>query len=80
MSEEFDDIRNGFRAQDDKIAILREALASAGIELGEYEKGVIARWDWPTLAVVTSLVTKVAARRQYRPPDPYRPNDPYRPY
>ncbi|HEY3003399.1 MAG TPA: hypothetical protein VGJ44_13710 [Kribbellaceae bacterium] len=73
MSEDFDNLRNGFRAQDDKVAILREALASAGVELGEYEKGVIARWDWPTLAVVTSLVTKVAsatARRQgqYRMP------------
>lgn len=61
MPEEFDDLRTGYRAQADKIAILREALNSVGVELGEYEEGVIAGWDWPTLAVVASLVTRVAA-------------------
>jgi|RhiMetdeSRZDD1v2_1073273.scaffolds.fasta_scaffold12600_10 hypothetical protein len=67
MPEEFDDLRNGYRAQADKIAILREALSSVGVELGEYEEGVIAGWDWPTLAVVASLVTRVAAATAGRP-------------
>jgi hypothetical protein len=72
MSHEFDELRNGFRAQDDKVQILREALQSVGVELGEYEKAVIASWDWPTLAVVTSLVTKVASTTAQRQ-NPYRP-------
>jgi hypothetical protein len=44
------------------VIILREALRSVGVELGDYEEGVIAGWDWPTLAVVASLVTRVAAK------------------
>ena len=61
MSQNFDDLRNGYRDQAEKVNILREALRSVGVELGEYESGVIGRWDWPTLAVVASLVTRVAA-------------------
>lgn len=62
MSEDFDELRNGYRDQADKVNILREALRSVGVELGDYEEGVIAGWDWPTLAVVASLVTRVAAK------------------
>lgn len=62
MSEDFDKLRTGYRDQADKVTILREALRSVGVELGDYEEGVIAGWDWPTLAVVASLVTRVAAR------------------
>ena len=62
MSEDFDQLRNDYRDQADKVNILREALRSVGVEMGDYEEGVIAGWDWPTLAVVASLVTRVAAK------------------
>lgn len=61
MTENFDGLRSGYRDQQDKVTILRDALRSVGVELGDYEEGVIAGWDWPTLAVVASLVTRVAA-------------------
>lgn len=49
----------GFRPADENHAILIEALHAAGVELGAYDRRIVAwlaHWEWSTVAVIASWI------------------------
>ncbi|MEW1720851.1 hypothetical protein [Streptomyces sp. NPDC093109] len=53
----------GFVNGDEQRAALITALKAAGVELGTYDHHIVnwlAGWDWPTVAVITSLIHRTA--------------------
>ncbi|MEU9208514.1 hypothetical protein AB0D27_11310 [Streptomyces sp. NPDC048415] len=60
----------GFVESGEQSAVLRDTLAAARVELGEYERQVIewlSRWEWATVAVISSWVARAAAAREPAP-------------
>ncbi|MFF3884078.1 hypothetical protein [Streptomyces sp. NPDC001914] len=60
----------GFVESGEQAAILRDTLAAAGVELGEYERQAVewlSRWEWATVATICSWLARAAAAR---PPAP----------
>jgi len=69
MSEEFDDLRSGYRDRADKVTILREALRSVGVELiyGEHvwplaEPRTAGPRELPWAAILSALKPFVDSR------------------
>ncbi|AXG79659.1 hypothetical protein [Streptomyces paludis] len=53
----------GFVGDDEQHAALITALEAAGVELGTYDHRIVnwlAGSDWPTVAVITSLIHRAA--------------------
>ncbi|EST24365.1 hypothetical protein [Streptomyces roseochromogenus] len=59
-----------FHPREEQIAILRDVLNAAGVELGAYDTTIVdwlAMWDWSTFAVVASWVARAAQTREPAP-------------
>lgn len=53
----------GFSPESLQREALYAELANAGVELGTYDRRIvdwIARWDYPTVATITSLIRRTA--------------------
>ncbi|MCX3059577.1 hypothetical protein [Streptomyces beihaiensis] len=62
---------DGFEEHTVQVAILRDTLTAAGIELGAYERQIIdwlSHWEWATIAVIASWVARAAASHEPTPP------------
>jgi hypothetical protein len=56
-----DQAPTGFMPSTEQEQVLLDALGTAGVELGFYDKEMIrwvAGWDWPTVAVITSWIAR----------------------
>ncbi|MGV4984543.1 hypothetical protein ACVB8X_14065 [Streptomyces sp. NRAIS4] len=61
---------DGFEEHAVQVAVLRDALTAAGVELGAYERQIIdwlAHWDGATVVVIASWVARAAASRELAP-------------
>jgi hypothetical protein len=64
-----DQAPTGYAATSECEEILRHALTTAGVELGSHDERIVqwmANWDWPTVATVTSWITRAAQTTQDR--------------
>jgi hypothetical protein len=51
----------GYTPEREQQEVLLHALHTAGIQLGAYDERMVrwvAGWDWPTVAVITSWITR----------------------
>ncbi len=51
----------GYTPSTEQAEILRHALVTAGVELGTYDERIlvwVAGWEWSTVAVITSWITR----------------------
>ena len=64
---------DGFEETPAQAGVLRDTLAAAGVELGEYEHLIIdwlSHWEWATVAVIASWVARAAVSREPAPAIP----------
>lgn len=57
----------GFRPTDEQHAILLDALHTAGVELGAYDRRIVAwlaHWEWGTVAVIASWIKRAGQEQQ----------------
>ncbi|MFJ6730027.1 hypothetical protein ACIQPQ_34520 [Streptomyces sp. NPDC091281] len=62
----------GFREFSEQATLLRDTLTAADVDLGAYESLIIdwlSRWEWATVAVIASWVTRAATARTPLPAD-----------
>ncbi|TCM46953.1 hypothetical protein [Kribbella sp. VKM Ac-2568] len=60
----------GYLPSSAQEAILLDALSTAGVELGSYDLAIVgwtANWDWSTVAVITSWITRTRQSIQDEP-------------
>ena len=53
----------GYTPEREQQEVLLHALRTAGIQLGAYDEVIlrwVAGWDWPTVAVITSWITRAS--------------------
>ncbi|MFI5973553.1 hypothetical protein [Streptomyces sp. NPDC051452] len=56
----------GFRYGEEQATLLRDTLAAAGVDLGEYDGVIIdwlSHWEWSTVAVIASWIARAATAR-----------------
>ncbi|HET6636812.1 MAG TPA: hypothetical protein VFH77_17485 [Streptomyces sp.] len=66
----FTDPPAGFYLTTAQYNALADTLTAAGVELGEYERGIAAwlsSWEWSTVAVIASWVARAAVGREPAP-------------